>query len=72
MGTTADLDVRDGSPILDLKPYILGGDAIPEAVTPEWLMRSRPPPITNTVLNESLFPLGIGIFAPPKIGILTH
>jgi len=37
MGTTADLDARDGTPILDLKPYI------PEAVTPEWLIRSRPP-----------------------------
>ena len=39
----ADLDAQDGSPILDLKPYIPGGDAIPEAVTPEWLKRSRPP-----------------------------
>jgi hypothetical protein len=37
MGTTVDLDARDGTPILDLKPYI------PEAVTPEWLIRSRPP-----------------------------
>jgi tRNA (adenine37-N6)-methyltransferase len=39
----ADLDARDGTPILDLKPYIPGGDAIPGAVTPEWLKRSRPP-----------------------------
>ena len=39
----ADLDARDGTPILDLKPYIPGGDAIPEAVTPEWLKRSKPP-----------------------------
>ena len=39
----ADLDARDGTPILDLKPYIPGGDAIPEAVTPEWLKRPRPP-----------------------------
>jgi tRNA (adenine37-N6)-methyltransferase len=39
----ADLDARDGTPILDLKPYIPGGDAIPQAVTPEWLKRSRPP-----------------------------
>ncbi len=39
----ADLDARDGTPILDLKPYIPGGDAIPEAVAPEWLKRSRPP-----------------------------
>ena len=38
----ADLDARDGSPILDLQPYIPGGDAIPEAVTPEWLKRSKP------------------------------
>ena len=34
---------RVGTAILDLKPYIPGGDAIPEAVTPEWLKRSRPP-----------------------------
>jgi tRNA-Thr(GGU) m(6)t(6)A37 methyltransferase TsaA len=39
----ANLDARDGTPILDLKPYIPEGDAIPEAVTPGWLKRSRPP-----------------------------
>jgi tRNA (adenine37-N6)-methyltransferase len=39
----AELDARDGSPILDLKPYIPEGDAIPEAHTPEWLKRSKPP-----------------------------
>ncbi|PIU52992.1 MAG: tRNA (N6-threonylcarbamoyladenosine(37)-N6)-methyltransferase TrmO [Deltaproteobacteria bacterium CG07_land_8_20_14_0_80_60_11] len=39
----ADLDAQDGSPLLDLKPYIPGGDAIPEALTPEWLKRSKPP-----------------------------
>jgi tRNA (adenine37-N6)-methyltransferase len=39
----ADLDAQDGSPILDLKPYIPNGDAIPQAVTPGWLKRSKPP-----------------------------
>jgi len=39
----ADLDALDGSPILDLKPYIPSGDAIPQAVTPGWLKRSKPP-----------------------------
>jgi tRNA-Thr(GGU) m(6)t(6)A37 methyltransferase TsaA len=39
----ADLDARDGTPILDLKPYIPKGDAIPDAHTPEWLKRSKPP-----------------------------
>ncbi len=39
----ADLDARDGTPILDLKPYIPTGDAIPDAHTPEWLKRSKPP-----------------------------
>jgi tRNA (adenine37-N6)-methyltransferase len=39
----ADLDARDGTPILDLKPYIPGGDAIPAAATPEWLKRAKPP-----------------------------
>ena len=38
----ADLDAKDGSPLLDLKPYIPPGDCIPEAVTPEWVKRLRP------------------------------
>jgi tRNA-Thr(GGU) m(6)t(6)A37 methyltransferase TsaA len=33
----ADLDALDGSPILDLKPYIPEGDSIPGAATPEWV-----------------------------------
>jgi tRNA-Thr(GGU) m(6)t(6)A37 methyltransferase TsaA len=39
----AGLDARDGSPIVDLKPYIPQGDSIPEAATPEWVQRPRPP-----------------------------
>jgi tRNA-Thr(GGU) m(6)t(6)A37 methyltransferase TsaA len=39
----ADLDARDGSPILDLKPYIPEGDAIPGAAAPAWLKRAKPP-----------------------------
>ncbi|MFZ5448286.1 MAG: tRNA (N6-threonylcarbamoyladenosine(37)-N6)-methyltransferase TrmO [Thermodesulfobacteriota bacterium] len=38
----AALDARDGSPILDLKPYIPDGDAIPDATIPAWLKRSKP------------------------------
>jgi tRNA-Thr(GGU) m(6)t(6)A37 methyltransferase TsaA len=38
----AGLDARDGSPIVDLKPYIPKGDAIPEATTPAWVNRPRP------------------------------
>jgi tRNA-Thr(GGU) m(6)t(6)A37 methyltransferase TsaA len=38
----ADLDALDGSPLLDIKPYIPKGDAIPEALTPEWV--KKPPP----------------------------
>ena len=39
----AGLDARDGTPIVDLKPYIPKGDAIPEATTPGWVKRSKPP-----------------------------
>ena len=38
----ADLDAKDGSPILDLKPYIPQGDSLPEATTPEWVQRIYP------------------------------
>ena len=37
------LDARDGSPIVDIKPYIPGGDSIPEATTPAWVKRPRKP-----------------------------
>jgi tRNA-Thr(GGU) m(6)t(6)A37 methyltransferase TsaA len=39
----AGLDARDGTPIVDLKPYIPKGDCIPEATAPEWVKRPRPP-----------------------------
>ena len=37
LGTMPDQDDWDGTPILDLEPSSL------EALTPEWLTRSRPP-----------------------------
>jgi tRNA (adenine37-N6)-methyltransferase len=33
------LDAREGTPILDIKPYIRRGDFIPEATMPEWIER---------------------------------
>ena len=38
----ADLDAKDGSPILDLKPYIPQGDSLPDAGTPEWVKKPKP------------------------------
>ena len=35
----SDLDAKDGSPLLDLKPYIPQGDSLPDAATPEWVKR---------------------------------
>jgi len=36
------LDAKDGSPLVDLKPYIAKGDSIPDAVTPEWVKKPKP------------------------------
>ncbi len=33
------LDAQDGSPVLDLKPYIPGSDARPDAQTPDWVKK---------------------------------
>jgi tRNA-Thr(GGU) m(6)t(6)A37 methyltransferase TsaA len=33
------LDARDGSPVLDLKPYIPQNDSLPGALFPEWVPR---------------------------------
>jgi tRNA-Thr(GGU) m(6)t(6)A37 methyltransferase TsaA len=35
------LDAFDGTPVLDLKPYLPRGDSIPHARVPEWLTRLR-------------------------------
>lgn len=34
-----DLDAREGSPVLDLKPYIPKSDALPDARVPAWLKK---------------------------------
>ncbi|MDY7039287.1 MAG: tRNA (N6-threonylcarbamoyladenosine(37)-N6)-methyltransferase TrmO [Chloroflexota bacterium] len=31
------LDAYDGTPVLDIKPYLPPGDLIPEAVAPDWV-----------------------------------
>lgn len=36
-----DLDMYDGTPVLDIKPYLVQGDCRPEAVEPEWIHRLR-------------------------------
>jgi tRNA (Thr-GGU) A37 N-methylase len=33
------LDAYEGTPVLDIKPYLRKGDLIPEATMPEWLER---------------------------------
>jgi tRNA (adenine37-N6)-methyltransferase len=35
------LDAREGSPVLDLKPYIPASDALPEAQVPAWVKKPR-------------------------------
>jgi len=35
------LDAREGSPVLDLKPYIPGSDALPQAEVPWWVKKIR-------------------------------
>jgi tRNA-Thr(GGU) m(6)t(6)A37 methyltransferase TsaA len=33
------LDAFDGTPVLDLKPYLPSGDSLPDARVPDWLIR---------------------------------
>lgn len=37
--TVHGLDVIDGTPVLDIKPYLRNGDLIPDATAPEWIQR---------------------------------
>jgi tRNA-Thr(GGU) m(6)t(6)A37 methyltransferase TsaA len=36
-----EIDAFDGTPVLDIKPFIGAHDAAPDAATPEWLERAR-------------------------------
>ena len=36
------LDAVEGSPVIDIKPYIPRGDSIPDARVPEWTSRGPP------------------------------
>jgi tRNA-Thr(GGU) m(6)t(6)A37 methyltransferase TsaA len=33
------LDALDGTPVLDIKPYLVRGDSVAEATVPDWLQR---------------------------------
>jgi len=35
----SSLDALEGSPIVDIKPYLPHGDSVPEARTPDWAKR---------------------------------
>ncbi len=37
------LDAIDGTPVLDIKPYIPHYDSVPDARLPEWIAQSAPP-----------------------------
>ena len=39
--TVDDIDAFDGSPIIDLKPYIPASDSVPDASVPEWVKRIK-------------------------------
>jgi tRNA-Thr(GGU) m(6)t(6)A37 methyltransferase TsaA len=36
-----NLDMYDGTPVLDVKPYLLRGDCNPQAAEPDWIRRLR-------------------------------
>ena len=36
------LDAIDGTPIIDVKPYLPQYDSVPDATVPEWVSRARP------------------------------
>ncbi|OGO50243.1 MAG: tRNA (N6-threonylcarbamoyladenosine(37)-N6)-methyltransferase TrmO [Chloroflexi bacterium RBG_16_68_14] len=38
------LDAIDGTPVLDIKPYLPMYDSVPEARVPDWVLRPPPPP----------------------------
>jgi tRNA-Thr(GGU) m(6)t(6)A37 methyltransferase TsaA len=40
--TVKDLDAIQGSPIVDIKPYIPRADSIPDARVPEWIQHGPP------------------------------
>jgi tRNA (adenine37-N6)-methyltransferase len=38
------LDVYNGTPVIDIKPYLPGNDSVSEAVVPQWINKNHSPP----------------------------
>ena len=41
------LDAIDGTPIVDIKPYLPAYDSVPEATVPEWVSRALQDTLDN-------------------------
>jgi len=46
------LDARDGTPVVDIKPYLPATDAIPRARAPQWRRGPDPPAGTEVGLED--------------------
>jgi tRNA-Thr(GGU) m(6)t(6)A37 methyltransferase TsaA len=48
-----DLDMYDGTPVLDVKPYLLRSDCHPQATEPEWIHRLRAIQDTERIAGQN-------------------
>ena len=47
------LDAIDGTPVLDIKPYLPHYDSVPEARVPDWVLRPPPEPAEGGTAGDS-------------------
>ena len=45
------VDLVDGTPVIDIKPYVPHYDSIPEATVPEWVQNSLSAPLLDVVIE---------------------
>jgi len=64
----AGLDVVDGTPCLDLKPYLPSYEAIPNASVPQWVQRSYEEPLMSVAWAPEASEAFAALFAEPTEG----
>lgn len=64
----AGLDVVDGTPCLDLKPYLPSYEAVPSAIVPKWVQRSYEEPLMRVDWAPEASDAFTGLFEEPTKG----
>ena len=51
--TLSGIDLVEGTPVVDIKPYVPHYDSIPEALVPDWVQNSLTAPMLDVIIEPN-------------------